>query len=108
MPLTDPRDHSLLEHIYNEMHAARFINMEPLALLTNALSLYFIGACLLLLPPVPIPIDRFAYDGLYVRLLTCDFRYGSPLLRVCAMVAFVFAQTYARTLLSFSPSRRRL
>ena len=56
LPLTDPRDHSLLEHIYNEMHAARFINMEPLALLTNALSLYFIGE--------PHPLSH--------RLLLCD------------------------------------
>ena len=43
-PSSDPRDHSVLEHIYNEMHAARFINLEPLALLTNSLSLYFTGA----------------------------------------------------------------
>lgn len=42
-PPTDPRDHSLLEYIYSEMHAARFINLEPLALLTNSLSLYFTG-----------------------------------------------------------------
>lgn len=39
----DPRDHSFLEHIYNEMHAARFINLEPLALLANSLQLTFGG-----------------------------------------------------------------
>ena len=39
----DPRDHSLLEHIYTEMHAARFINLEPLALLKNSLSVIFGG-----------------------------------------------------------------
>lgn len=42
-PLFDPRDHSLLEYIYNEMHAQRFINLEPLALLKNNLSLIFDG-----------------------------------------------------------------
>ncbi|GJE88315.1 methyltransf-25 domain-containing protein [Phanerochaete sordida] len=40
-PAFDPRDHSLLEYIYNEMHASRFINLEPLALLENTLSLVF-------------------------------------------------------------------
>ncbi|EMD40112.1 hypothetical protein CERSUDRAFT_81393 [Gelatoporia subvermispora B] len=37
----NPHDHSLLEAIYNEMHAARFINLRPLSLLTSTLSLYF-------------------------------------------------------------------
>jgi hypothetical protein len=37
----NPRDHSLLEHIYTEMHAARFINLSPLSLLANSLPLYF-------------------------------------------------------------------
>ncbi|THH27875.1 hypothetical protein EUX98_g6306 [Antrodiella citrinella] len=37
----NPRDHSTLEFIYNEMHAARFINLEPLSLLANTLTLYF-------------------------------------------------------------------
>lgn len=40
---TDPRDHSLLEFIYNEMHASRFVNLEPLPLLKNSLPLYFKG-----------------------------------------------------------------
>lgn len=42
----DPRDHSLLELIYNEMHAARFINLEPLVILRNALPLFFNGSYL--------------------------------------------------------------
>lgn len=37
----DPRDHSLLEHIYTEMHATRFINVSPLSLLAHSLPLYF-------------------------------------------------------------------
>ncbi|KAF4577322.1 hypothetical protein EYR40_009319 [Pleurotus pulmonarius] len=40
-PPANPRDHSLLELIYNEMHAARFINLSPLSLLANYLSLHF-------------------------------------------------------------------
>ncbi|KZT64915.1 hypothetical protein DAEQUDRAFT_769258 [Daedalea quercina L-15889] len=42
-PPIDPYDHSLLEFIYNEMHAARFINLAPLSLLSNLLPLYFQG-----------------------------------------------------------------
>jgi hypothetical protein len=38
-------DHRLLEKIYIEMHEARFINLAPLSLLANSLSLYFKGAC---------------------------------------------------------------
>ena len=41
---TNPRDHSFLELIYNETHAARFINLEPFALLTNSIPLYFNGS----------------------------------------------------------------
>ncbi|KAF7299004.1 Methyltransf-25 domain-containing protein [Mycena indigotica] len=37
----NPRDHSLLEKIYNEMNAARFINLSPLSLLANLVGLYF-------------------------------------------------------------------
>lgn len=43
--LFNPRDHSLLERIYVEMHESRFINLTPLALLTNSLGLYFKGVC---------------------------------------------------------------
>ena len=42
-PPMNPHDHSLLEVIYNEMHAARFINLDPLSLLTNLLPLHFKG-----------------------------------------------------------------
>ncbi|KAJ7069768.1 hypothetical protein C8F01DRAFT_1113905 [Mycena amicta] len=37
----NPRDHSLLEKIYNEMNAARFINLSPLSLLANLVGVYF-------------------------------------------------------------------
>lgn len=39
--LINPRDHSLLERIYCEMHEARFINLTPLAILAAQLCLYF-------------------------------------------------------------------
>ncbi|SRR6266478_3464011 len=37
----NPRDHSLLEYIYTEMHASRFINLSPLSLLANSFPVYF-------------------------------------------------------------------
>ncbi|KAJ7675733.1 hypothetical protein DFH06DRAFT_977167 [Mycena polygramma] len=37
----NPRDHSLLERIYNEMNATRFINLSPLSLLANLVGLHF-------------------------------------------------------------------
>ncbi|EIN12409.1 hypothetical protein PUNSTDRAFT_124275 [Punctularia strigosozonata HHB-11173 SS5] len=40
-PPPDPRDHALLATIYAEMHAARFVNLRPLALLANHISEYF-------------------------------------------------------------------
>lgn len=42
--LENPRDHTVLETIYNEMHAVRFVNLTPLNLLGNALGLWFKGA----------------------------------------------------------------
>ncbi|KAH9851526.1 hypothetical protein C2E23DRAFT_732734 [Lenzites betulinus] len=39
-PPLNPHDHSLLETIYDEMHAARFINLEPVSLLANLLPLH--------------------------------------------------------------------
>ncbi|KAI0826772.1 hypothetical protein BC628DRAFT_1319286 [Trametes gibbosa] len=39
-PPINPHDHALLETIYDEMHAARFINLEPVSLLTNLLPLH--------------------------------------------------------------------
>ncbi|KAH9841838.1 uncharacterized protein C8Q71DRAFT_350714 [Rhodofomes roseus] len=54
----NPHDHSLLEFIYNEMHAARFINLMPLSLLSNMLPLYFQGVrthppLMTMFPPPP-------------------------------------------------------
>lgn len=37
----DPHDHSALEAAYNDMHAARFINLSPVSLLANVLVQYF-------------------------------------------------------------------
>ena len=37
----NPRDHSLLETAYNELHAARFINLTPLTILNMQLALHF-------------------------------------------------------------------
>jgi hypothetical protein len=39
----NPRDHTVLERIYAEMHARRFINLAPLSLLPNNLSTWFKG-----------------------------------------------------------------
>jgi hypothetical protein len=39
----NPRDHTVLETIYTEMHAKRFINLAPLSLLPNNLSTWFRG-----------------------------------------------------------------
>jgi hypothetical protein len=33
----------MLEMIYNEMNAARFVNLSPLSMLPNVLSLHFKG-----------------------------------------------------------------
>jgi hypothetical protein len=42
-PPPNPRDHSLLEMIYMEMHASRFINLAPVSLLSSLLVLHFRG-----------------------------------------------------------------
>ncbi|PIL22811.1 hypothetical protein GSI_15506 [Ganoderma sinense ZZ0214-1] len=42
-PPTNPHDHSLLETIHDEMHASRFINLEPVSLIANLLPLHFRG-----------------------------------------------------------------
>jgi hypothetical protein len=42
----DPRDHTVLETIYNEMHAERWINLAPLSLLANTVGLWFNGESL--------------------------------------------------------------
>jgi len=46
----NPQDHSLLDHIYTEMHAAHFINLLPLSLLANSLPIYFNSELGLLTP----------------------------------------------------------
>ncbi len=46
-PPVNPRDHSVLEFVYNEMHASRFINLEPLSLLGNSLTLHFKGTMII-------------------------------------------------------------
>ncbi|KAG7440858.1 uncharacterized protein BT62DRAFT_564742 [Guyanagaster necrorhizus] len=56
----NPRDHSLLETIYKEMQASRFINISPLALLPNALGLHFKDVR----SPPPI---RFAFPPLQYK-----------------------------------------
>jgi hypothetical protein len=40
----NPRQHRLLEIIYAEMHAARFVNLAPLSLLDNHIQTYFKSA----------------------------------------------------------------
>ncbi|KAI1794892.1 hypothetical protein LXA43DRAFT_882893 [Ganoderma leucocontextum] len=40
-PPMNPHDHSLLEAIYDEMHAFRFINLEPVSMIANLLPLHF-------------------------------------------------------------------
>ncbi|KIK57278.1 hypothetical protein GYMLUDRAFT_61565 [Collybiopsis luxurians FD-317 M1] len=61
-PPVNPRDHSLLEMIYNEMNASRFVNLSPLSLLPNILGLHFKDLrthppVLFTFPPIPV-IER--------------------------------------------------
>lgn len=42
-PIMNPRDHSILEAAYNELHASRFINLLPLSLLSSMLVYHFKG-----------------------------------------------------------------
>ena len=41
----NPRQHNLLEVIYSEMHATRFVNLAPLSLLENYIRTYFKSMC---------------------------------------------------------------
>ncbi|KIJ54225.1 hypothetical protein M422DRAFT_64329 [Sphaerobolus stellatus SS14] len=41
VPPPNPRDHHILESVYNELHSARFINLTPLSILHSALTLHF-------------------------------------------------------------------
>ncbi|GJJ13405.1 hypothetical protein Clacol_007659 [Clathrus columnatus] len=43
-PIMNPRDHSILEMAYNELHASRFINLLPLSLLSSMLVYHFKGS----------------------------------------------------------------
>ncbi|KAI0755235.1 hypothetical protein C8Q80DRAFT_1094329 [Daedaleopsis nitida] len=56
-PPTNPHDHSLLETVYDEMHAARFINLEPVSLLANMLPLHF-RADVIAPPPIVITFPQ--------------------------------------------------
>lgn len=44
-PILNPRDHSILEAAYNELHASRFINLLPLSLLSSMLVYHFKDVC---------------------------------------------------------------
>ncbi|KAI0052694.1 hypothetical protein FA95DRAFT_1592645 [Auriscalpium vulgare] len=61
----NPRDHMLLEYIYTETHAARFINLSPISLLANSLPLYFRDVrthapIILMFPPVSVSAAKRA------------------------------------------------
>ena len=64
-PTTDippnPRQHKLLEVIYTEMHAARFVNLAPLSLLENYIRMYFKSACWFLCFPELITYSLLSY-----------------------------------------------
>jgi len=45
-PPPNPRDHSVLEAVYNGMLESRFINTSPISLLENSMGLYFKGMLL--------------------------------------------------------------
>jgi len=69
-PPSNPRDHRLLETIYVEMHASRFVNLEPLSLLENYLGIYFKGSFISLIftfPPVypcSTPFDAASLESI--------------------------------------------
>jgi hypothetical protein len=42
-PAMNPLDHSVLEAAYKELHAARFINLAPLAVINSTLVMHFKG-----------------------------------------------------------------
>lgn len=57
----NPRQHKVLEVIYTEMHAIRFVNLAPLSLLENYIRTYFKSTCL---------FPRFWVDLLLTSLLS--------------------------------------
>ncbi|KAG2155989.1 S-adenosyl-L-methionine-dependent methyltransferase, partial [Suillus bovinus] len=63
----DPRDHTVLETIYNETHAERFINLSPLSLLANTVGLWFKGESLLFIPSF-LGRDDDGWWGAWIRL----------------------------------------
>lgn len=80
--LYNPRDHSFLEFIYSEMHAVRFVNLEPLALLHNSLSTIFNGRQSFSLPWLSrySPRNRCLYSPTYhshisTKASTCTTRW---------------------------------
>jgi hypothetical protein len=65
----NPRDHSLLEYIYDEMHAARFLNTSPASLLASYVSLYFKGVFII----VPQTVAGHSSDALrHANPCPCD------------------------------------
>ncbi|EPQ54467.1 hypothetical protein GLOTRDRAFT_121617 [Gloeophyllum trabeum ATCC 11539] len=75
----NPRDHSLLEKIYTEMHSSRFINLAPLSLLGNYLSSYFKN--IRTHPPIiitfPPPVGALEQEGLARPRAYHDDEYSS-------------------------------
>lgn len=43
IPIMNPRDHSVLQTAYNELHTTRFVNLTPLSVLNSVIILYFRG-----------------------------------------------------------------
>ncbi|KAF5382754.1 hypothetical protein D9615_002895 [Tricholomella constricta] len=67
-PPANPRDHSLLQAIYTRLLESRFINISPLALLTNSMGLYFRDVrthppLQYRFPAVPQKARRFVHDA---------------------------------------------
>ncbi|CAL1712725.1 unnamed protein product [Somion occarium] len=85
-PPVNPRDHSLLDFIYTEMHSARFVNMQPLSLLANSFSIYFKDVrthppLIASFPPRPSQLNRSPSTPATPSLESdadSDTEYGSP------------------------------
>ena len=78
-PPANPRDHSILDFIYCEMHSQRFVNMEPLSLLANSLGIYFTGTHDLYATQKKCPFLKFW--GFCFCLLTLSHFFGVDLIR---------------------------
>ena len=68
----NPRDHTLLEYIYTEMHSARFINLSPLSQLAHSLPLYF-ESLFMLIPSRSLFFCRLMTNGWQM----CDHMHPS-------------------------------